>query len=263
MTVSSSSEQAKKARSRITKKVRFEVFKRDSFKCQYCGASSPDVVLHVDHIKPVYEGGGSDMLNLITACQPCNSGKGKRKLTDNSSIKKQMTQLQELNAKREQLEMMIDWRKGLEALSDQTANFIKSAIERKMNGFSINENGLSHISKWNRQFTFEEILSAIDRAADKKLCNGIDSKSAQEFFDLIPKLAATAKMPEHQQKQLYVRGILKNRVYVNDRQVMPIIKSWHDNGFSMDSLVEFAKTVKSWTAFKIYVEQHIEAKNHG
>lgn len=132
-----------------------------------------------------------------------------------------------------------------------------------MNGFSINENGLSHISKWNRQFTFEEILSAIDRAADKKLCNGIDSKSAQEFFDLIPKLAATAKMPEHQQKQLYVRGILKNRVYVNDRQVMPIIKSWHDNGFSMDSLVEFAKTVKSWTAFKIYVEQHIEAKNHG
>ena len=41
----------------ISKKLRFEVFKRDSFTCQYCGKSAPDVVLHIDHIKPVKEGG--------------------------------------------------------------------------------------------------------------------------------------------------------------------------------------------------------------
>ena len=64
----------------ISKKLRFEVFKRDSFTCQYCGKSAPDVVLHVDHIKPVKEGGTNDITNLVTACADCNLGKGARKI---------------------------------------------------------------------------------------------------------------------------------------------------------------------------------------
>lgn len=63
-------------RKAIGKKVRFEVFKRDGFTCQYCGATPPKVILQVDHIVPVVEGGGNDEPNLITSCQPCNIGKG-------------------------------------------------------------------------------------------------------------------------------------------------------------------------------------------
>ena len=62
------------------KRLRFEVFKRDSFACQYCGAQPPDVVLVVDHIIPVAAGGDSDMMNLITACEPCNQGKSDKPL---------------------------------------------------------------------------------------------------------------------------------------------------------------------------------------
>jgi 5-methylcytosine-specific restriction endonuclease McrA len=40
-------------RKSISKKIRFEVFKRDSFTCQYCGSKSPDVTLVIDHIMPV------------------------------------------------------------------------------------------------------------------------------------------------------------------------------------------------------------------
>lgn len=47
-------------RKAISKKIRFEVFKRDSFTCQYCGEKAPDVILHVDHIDPVAKGGGKD-----------------------------------------------------------------------------------------------------------------------------------------------------------------------------------------------------------
>lgn len=84
----------------ISKKTRFEVFKRDSFTCQYCGASAPDVVLECDHISPVSGGGGNDILNLITSCQACNSGKGARELSDRSAIAKQKAQLDELNERR-------------------------------------------------------------------------------------------------------------------------------------------------------------------
>jgi len=64
----------------ISKKTRFEVFKRDGFSCQYCGAHPPGVLLHVDHIVAVAVGGTNAIDNLVTACEPCNQGKGARDL---------------------------------------------------------------------------------------------------------------------------------------------------------------------------------------
>ena len=69
-------------RTALSKKTRFEVFKRDSFTCQYCGATPPGVVLHVDHILAVVNGGKNDIDNLVTACQACNQGKSDRDLAD-------------------------------------------------------------------------------------------------------------------------------------------------------------------------------------
>ena len=59
----------------LSKRVRFEVFKRDGFKCMYCGAHPPGVLLHVDHVVAVAAGGKNAMDNLVTACEPCNLGK--------------------------------------------------------------------------------------------------------------------------------------------------------------------------------------------
>lgn len=59
----------------ISKKLRFDVFKRDYFKCQYCGKTPPNVTLEVDHIHPKSKNGSDDINNLITACFDCNRGK--------------------------------------------------------------------------------------------------------------------------------------------------------------------------------------------
>jgi hypothetical protein len=68
------------SRRSLSKTLRFEVFKRDGFTCQYCGATPPAVVLEVDHIEAVAAGGSDDQDNLITACFDCNRGKGARDL---------------------------------------------------------------------------------------------------------------------------------------------------------------------------------------
>jgi len=57
------------------KRLRFEIFKRDGFRCVYCGNSPVETPLHVDHVLPVAEGGTNDPANLVTACQSCNGGK--------------------------------------------------------------------------------------------------------------------------------------------------------------------------------------------
>lgn len=59
----------------VTKRVRFEVLRRDEHTCQYCGQMAPDVVLTVDHVVPVSLGGSDDPSNLVAACRDCNAGK--------------------------------------------------------------------------------------------------------------------------------------------------------------------------------------------
>lgn len=68
-------------RKNLGNKLRFEVFKRDLFRCQYCGKTPPSVVLEVDHIHPVSKGGNNEIDNLLTACFECNRGKNKNELT--------------------------------------------------------------------------------------------------------------------------------------------------------------------------------------
>jgi hypothetical protein len=60
----------------VTKRVRFEVFRRDGFKCRYCGVTASDGAgLTVDHVVPVSLGGIDKPSNLVTACKDCNAGK--------------------------------------------------------------------------------------------------------------------------------------------------------------------------------------------
>lgn len=70
------------SRTKLSKKMRFQVLQRDNFTCQYCGRSAPSVSLEVDHIVPVAKGGTNEMSNLVTACWECNIGKGVQEVTD-------------------------------------------------------------------------------------------------------------------------------------------------------------------------------------
>ena len=59
----------------VSRRLRFEVLRRDGFTCRYCGAKAPDVSLTVDHVLAVALGGGDEPNNLVTACSDCNAGK--------------------------------------------------------------------------------------------------------------------------------------------------------------------------------------------
>jgi hypothetical protein len=61
--------------------LRFAVFQRDEFTCQYCGKKSPEAILEVDHMHPESQGGVTELENLITSCFECNRGKGVRLLS--------------------------------------------------------------------------------------------------------------------------------------------------------------------------------------
>jgi hypothetical protein len=57
---------------------RRSVFRRDQYRCDYCGRRVTSRTGHVDHKLPVCRGGTDDPANLVTACGPCNQRKGSR-----------------------------------------------------------------------------------------------------------------------------------------------------------------------------------------
>ena len=57
---------------------RRNVFKRDKFTCQYCGARTASEELTIDHVTPRAQGGTSTWVNCVLACIDCNSRKADR-----------------------------------------------------------------------------------------------------------------------------------------------------------------------------------------
>ena len=68
---------------------RWIVLNRDKFRCLYCGRASwdnPNLVMHVDHVHPVADGGKNTLSNLVTSCGSCNEVKSNTILENEEEI---------------------------------------------------------------------------------------------------------------------------------------------------------------------------------
>jgi 5-methylcytosine-specific restriction endonuclease McrA len=57
---------------------RINVFARDKYTCQYCGAKPPRSQLNLDHVVPRSLGGKTTWDNVVCSCVDCNRRKGGR-----------------------------------------------------------------------------------------------------------------------------------------------------------------------------------------
>ncbi len=64
----------RKSQRQIDQSISWNVYRRDGFKCRYCG--SEKVPMTVDHIICWEDGGPSTENNLVTACRKCNRSRG-------------------------------------------------------------------------------------------------------------------------------------------------------------------------------------------
>lgn len=235
----------------ITKKLRFEVFKRDSFTCQYCGRMAPDVILEVDHINPVANGGENEIMNLITACFDCNRGKGKKKLSDNAEIKKQQEQLTEINQKREQLRMMLEWKKELTNLDNEQVQEFENNFQMLTNN-NLTDHGRGTVKKWIKQFGLIEILDCLEISVSQYF-NEDDNDTIKKTFNFIPRIATNRKKNSDNPmygKQCYIRAILRNRVsYINENQLSIMLREIKTET-DFEEFKMMATSCRNWTDFK-------------
>lgn len=146
-------------RKAISKSQRFEIFRRDSFTCQYCGRSAPEVILEVDHLIPVAHGGTNDNLNLVTACRDCNRGKGIKSVADKDSAQGN-EKLKELAIRKEQMEMIIEWGKEEQRILEDEVYFLECKWE-SLTGYSWTESGKQEVSRLVNKYSCIEVLEAM------------------------------------------------------------------------------------------------------
>lgn len=250
-------------RKTMTKKTRFEVFKRDSFKCQYCGASAPEAILVVDHIDPISKDGADEMTNYITACQPCNAGKSDRKLTDNATLQKQKAQLDELNERRTQLEMMLAWRNGLKGMDDDQIDVLRSAWAEGTPGWSLNDTGLKELRSLFKKYGLTKILDAIETAINQYVKTDHDGKITSESvgtaWQKIGGILRMSSLTDEQRDLYYVKGILRNRISYVPVNIIPLLKEALASGVDPEDMKLTAKSVTSWTQFRTWLTSEQES----
>jgi len=249
----------------IPKNIRFEVFKRDQFKCQYCGSSAPEVLLQIDHINPVANGGNNEILNLITACFACNNGKRDKLLSDDTVISKQKQQLEQLQERREQLEMMMNWHEGLKNLKDEVNNKLKDYWEDLAVGFEINENGMLKIRKWAKEYSFDEILKAMDASAEQYLVFKDGVVTDESWGIAFSKILAILKVNKDTIEKpylkdfFYIRAIIRNRLnYYDPRLTLEWLEAARSWGATIEELKRIASSTKNWTTFSTDIDDLID-----
>lgn len=230
-------------RKQISKTLRFEVFKRDSFTCQYCGADAPEAVLHVDHITPVASGGDNDLTNLITSCVKCNLGKGATELSDRSAVSRQKAQLDELNARREQLEMMAEWRSGLRSIEAKEADIAVEEMHDHIHPYTLNETGKKIIARVIKRYGLKMVIAGIQKSCEINLKFGPDGNPYQDSvtraIDNLGRAIRLAGDPPHMHQARYINGIARNRVSLtreDQKNLTSRLISIHEAGGDLDSV---------------------------
>ncbi|MDE3023488.1 MAG: HNH endonuclease [Pseudomonadota bacterium] len=149
----------------ISKKSRFEIFKRDSFICQYCGAHPPSITLEVDHIHPVADGGGDELDNRVTACFDCNRGKGNRRINTScrpiSGLKEQAEQIAE---REEQLRGYYEILAMKKQRVDREIDIVDDIYKYFVPGYRLNDKGRISVRQFIEKLDAPTVATAMENA---------------------------------------------------------------------------------------------------
>jgi hypothetical protein len=156
----------------ISKRLRFEILRRDNHACRYCGRSAPEVKLHVDHVVPKSLGGLDDPANLVAACKDCNAGK--------SSMPADARVVDDVSAD------ALRWSRAMQSVAIGRAVEREEARER-------HESFLAHWNSWTFRYMGElkavPLPNAWKRSVDQFLAAGLETEDLEELIEV----AMTAK----------------------------------------------------------------------
>lgn len=153
----------------LSRRLRFEVFRRDLFTCRYCGQRPPDVVLECDHVIPVSRGGVDDIDNLCTSCFDCNRGKTNVELESPIPEIGELARLAAIQEMNERAQLLVDQQRATAYYQDA----MDSLIDTVTTWWTESGGDPSHVARrtivvfLTRGLTLARIRDAIDATSGR------------------------------------------------------------------------------------------------
>jgi hypothetical protein len=151
----------------VSKKLRFEIMKRDGFACRYCGATAVSTVLEVDHVLALANGGSNEPDNLVTACKDCNSGKSDRSLDDRALAPSTAGDLLEQS---EQIKEYMRACKALQQAKEDVAQLVVNHWCERIDPAGMPRQVYNSLHYWLSTLGLEKILEAVEATGARGYC---------------------------------------------------------------------------------------------
>lgn len=159
----------------LSKRTRFEIFKRDGFCCIYCNRNPPSVTLQVDHIIPVSKNGTNRMDNLVTACFDCNSGKSNIELSDIPRTAPDRNP-ELVREKMDQYKAYQNWMQKMESLIQLDIQKVEDALKMTYPDAEFPDSFKnSSIRNFIEKLGVADVVISIHRACDKNIYGNISN----------------------------------------------------------------------------------------
>lgn len=161
--------------------------------------------------------------------------------------------MEALQERKEQIEMMFEWKKGLLEIDDQITNQLSEYWSELVTGYSLNDNGKMKLKKLTRKYQLEEIMTAMKISSEQYLIieNGnYKQESVENAWNKIGGICHNRKLERDNPdlaRLYYIRKIMQNNFrYVNDIDAINLLKKAHKLGATLESLEHFARSARNW-----------------
>lgn len=183
-------------RKALSKKVRFEVFERDRFTCQYCGRTPIEdgVILQADHIVSVKNGGNNDIENLTTSCWDCNIGKGAKTTIKRGNTPEELKK--QLEQSKERLEQVVAMNHAMKQIVRMKKQIDEEKYEWVKDVIGDSYNPL--------------IYTGIQKIFESRAFSHLSHAKRTEALEIITERHASQPLKQVDDWLKYLRGILKN-----------------------------------------------------
>lgn len=256
-------------RSAIGNKLRFSIYERDNFCCQYCGKNPQDhdIVLNLDHAISVKDGGDESPDNLITSCFECNSGKSAKSVVIKKEERDIEKELQMANDRLSQIKAMIKSRNKLEqtnaeleVLEFRFLDPLKDYSDK--DGETVCYNKILKLCKNQKSqgCSIEILKNAFDVISDKFL-----TQESIDVIDVVKYFGATVrnmKMPKEEQERIRAINSLKWKCvnkfhYFNESMYYALVKD-----VDIDIIDYCVKASPNWSSFRSILEVEQDLLNN-
>lgn len=168
----------------VSKRTRFEIFKRDGFTCIYCGRTPPQAVLQCDHIHPVSLGGSDHETNLVTSCEDCNSGKSNVVLqSDSAPLVEQQQRMIELKLQFDEFNSFLEEIREKEDLHiEEIGTYWHDTIKGRKSNLVFAGARVSSIRNFLKKLPFTEVMESAEIALSRKPCTLKNDHKAWKYF---------------------------------------------------------------------------------